>query len=176
MHVFQSHKQQQNFHYKAACRREEIPQKFQTYLLRWMKMGSRSFRRNFEASKIANPHSYVSCPSALISSLILLSQETSKLSFTTKKHGALCSFLKKIQSLEPGRTAWFMDIHISVPDADKFTLIFVRPFNLVWVIKLTSFWTWQYISFIMIPTIHIHLPSSESEKTTNRPEINGQNL
>ena len=48
----------------------------------------------FEAPKIANPHSYVSCPSALISSLTLLWQETSKLFFTTKKHGALCSFLK----------------------------------------------------------------------------------
>jgi hypothetical protein len=31
--MFQSHTQQQNFHYKAACRGEEIPQKFQTYLL-----------------------------------------------------------------------------------------------------------------------------------------------
>jgi len=54
----------------------------------------RSFRRNSEASKIINPHSYVSCPSALISSLTLLWQETSKLFFTTQKHGALCSFLK----------------------------------------------------------------------------------
>ena len=32
---------------------------------------------NFEASKIANPHSYVSCPGALISSLILLWHKTS---------------------------------------------------------------------------------------------------
>jgi hypothetical protein len=63
-------------------------------LLWWMQMVSKSFRCNFDATKIPNPHSYVSCTSALISSLILVWQETSTLFFTTKKHGALYSFLK----------------------------------------------------------------------------------
>ena len=79
---------------KLRAEENKFLKNFKTYLLWWMQMVSRSFRHNFEASKIANPHSYVSCPSALISSLILLWQETSKLCFTTKKHGALCLSLK----------------------------------------------------------------------------------
>jgi hypothetical protein len=81
------------------------------------------------------------CPSALISSLILLWQETSKLFFTTKKRGALYSFLKN--SISGTRKDCLIRGHPYFSSAwGQIYPYLTRPFNLVWVIKLTSFWIW----------------------------------